>query len=293
MCRHAVRQLEFAHAIERVLESMRSLQQCDELLPTQFKPLATVGVLLSPTSGAPGRCRLSQRIFSTASQLQALQWHARPASLRRTPSVQRMGGIKVGQTAASNVHLFILAQGSQTANPLSECLLSQRAQAEPTQVLGPNYRKEGKPELATDWASWVNVNATTEGYFILWHGCNRDRKSGRFGMEQTKALRLLKNTYKLWHVLLFLRYCETLYAGMIRAHMLNARLLQCCSQRGSGNVPNLIQTRHNRSHSSVLLCWCCVNTFLDFDYPRVILSVVNVYIPSFIVFTQVLIGDLG
>lgn len=192
-----------------------------------------------------------------------------------------------------HMHLFFLAQGSQTANPLSECLLSQRAQAEPTQVLGPNYRKNGKPELATDWASWVNVNATTEGYFILRHGCNRDREDGRFRMEQTKALRLLKNTYKLWHVLLFLRHCETSYAGMIRAHPLNTRLLQCCSQRGSGNVPNLIQTRHNGSHSSVLLRWCCVNTFLDFDYPRVILSVLNVYIPSFIVFTQVLIGDLG
>lgn len=150
MCRHAVRQLEFAHAIERVLESMRSQQQCDELLPTQFKPLASAGVLLSPTRGSPGRCRLSQRIFSTASQLQALQRHTRPASLRQTPSVQGTGRIKVGQTPGSNMHLFFLAQGSQTANPLSECLLGQRAQAEPTQVLGPNYRKEGKPELATD-----------------------------------------------------------------------------------------------------------------------------------------------
>lgn len=87
MCRHAVRQLEFANGIERVLESMRSLQQCDELLPTQFKLLTSAGVSLSPTSGSPGRCRLSQRIFSTASQLQALQRRTRSASLRQTPSV--------------------------------------------------------------------------------------------------------------------------------------------------------------------------------------------------------------
>lgn len=192
-----------------------------------------------------------------------------------------MGGIKAGQTPGSNTHSFFLAQGSQTANPLSECLLSQRAQAEPTQVLGPNYRKEGKPELATDWASWVNVNATTEWYFILRHGRNRDQEDGRFGMEQTKALRLLKNTYKLWHVLLFLRHCETPYAGMIHAHTLNTHLLQCCSQRGSGNVPNLIQTRHNGSHSSVLLCWCCVNTLLDFDYPRVSGECIHSLIYSF------------
>lgn len=117
MCRHAVRQLEFAHAIERVLESMRSLQQCDELLPALFKPLASAGVLLSPTTGSPGRCRLSQRIFSTASQLQALQRRARPASLRQTPSVQGMGRIRAGQTAGSNVLLFILAPKPQIPSP--------------------------------------------------------------------------------------------------------------------------------------------------------------------------------
>lgn len=139
MCRHAVRQLEFAHAIERVLESMRSLQQCDELLPTQFKPLAP------RPAGLQAGAVLPKGSSQTASQLQALQRRTRPASLRQTPDK-----IKAGQTAGSSVHLFILAQGSQTANPVSECLLSQRAQAEPTQVLGPNYRKEGKPELATD-----------------------------------------------------------------------------------------------------------------------------------------------
>lgn len=42
-------QLEFAHAIERVLEIMRSLQQYEELLPTQLKLLASAGALFSST----------------------------------------------------------------------------------------------------------------------------------------------------------------------------------------------------------------------------------------------------
>lgn len=45
-----------------------------------------------------------------------------------TNSGQGMCRIKAGQTIGSSIHLFSIAQGSQTANPLSECLLSQRAQ---------------------------------------------------------------------------------------------------------------------------------------------------------------------
>lgn len=42
-------QLEFAHAIERALVIMRSLQQHEELHPTQLKLLASAGALFSAT----------------------------------------------------------------------------------------------------------------------------------------------------------------------------------------------------------------------------------------------------
>lgn len=70
-----------------------------------------------------------------------------------------------GQVVGSSRQLFFPAHASQTTNPLSACLLSQNAQAYPTQGLGPNYKKEGKPELATDWASWVNVNGNHKRIF--------------------------------------------------------------------------------------------------------------------------------
>lgn len=64
MCRHAVRQLEFAHAVERVLESMRSLQQCDELLPTPLKTPGFDQCLVLPVQQGSRPLPSSQQLLS-------------------------------------------------------------------------------------------------------------------------------------------------------------------------------------------------------------------------------------
>lgn len=147
--------------------------------------------------GLSGCCTGSGNSFSHA--------HVRAASCLQTLSQCQ---IRKGQVVGSNKHLFFPAQASQTTDPLSECLLSQNAQACATQGLGPNYRKEGKPELTTDWASWVNVNVNRGGIFDTLTGMQRRMEIWVWGCAD-KAVHWFMKTYKLWHVLLLHRHCET------------------------------------------------------------------------------------
>lgn len=102
---------------------------------------------------APDCCDCFQRIFCghyepfwllrPASQLQALWQRPRPRTSRLRPVCRLCHGAghvsksQRGQVAGSNRQLFFPARAFQTANPFSGRLLSQNAQAHPTQGLGP------------------------------------------------------------------------------------------------------------------------------------------------------------
>lgn len=153
------RHLEFAHAIERVLEIMRSLQQCEELSPHTIICLGAlffstrrlqIGPIF-PRGSSVGPFWLFQQLLSFTDSNEA---HG-PHPFDKTPP--GMCRIKAGEIVGSIIHLSFLEKGYQTANPLSEYLLGQRAQAWTTEVLGPNYRRERQSQnwLLIELPGWM------------------------------------------------------------------------------------------------------------------------------------------